>query len=300
MQFTSNILILHNLNIKRVQPFQEKKALRKFLAAQKKTNKTIGFVPTMGALHEGHLSLIELALNSCDIVVVSIFVNPTQFNNKEDLEKYPRTLENDIKLINNKFSEEIVIFAPNAQEIYGEHINSSQFNFGPVATFMEGKYRNGHFDGVGTIVKKLFEIVEPDKAFFGEKDYQQLLIIKKLVEITNLPVEVVGCKINREENGLARSSRNSLLSIDDRLESSFIYQNLQKAKNDFGTKSVKEIEDDIKLAFQKHPLLKLEYFEIANAQTLEPFIKLKKEAKYRAFIAAYANHVRLIDNIALN
>ncbi len=300
MQFTSNILILHNLNINRVQLFKEKKALRDFLSAEKTSHKTIGFVPTMGALHEGHLSLIEFAQTTCEVVVVSIFVNPTQFNNKEDLEKYPRTLDNDIKLIEEKFSRGIVIFAPNAQEIYGKEILSSHFDFGSVATFMEGKYRDGHFDGVGTVVKKLFEVVEPDKAFFGEKDYQQLLIIKKLVELTKLPVDVIGCKINREENGLARSSRNSLLSIEDKAESAFIYKSLQEAKNNFGIKSVKDIEKDIKFAFEKHPLLRLEYFEIANAQTLESFSESKQEEKYRAFIAAYAKNVRLIDNIALN
>lgn len=278
--------------------FKEKSALRNYLSAQKESNKTIGFVPTMGALHQGHLSLIEFAQSACDIVVVSIFVNPTQFNNQEDLEKYPRTLENDIQLIETQFSKNMIIFAPSAQEVYGENISSSHFNFGPVASFMEGKYRNGHFDGVGTIVKKLFEMVEPDKAFFGEKDFQQLLIIKKLVELTQLPVEVIGCKISREESGLARSSRNALLSKEDRLESAFIYQILQQAKADFGTKSVNDIESDIKIAFQQHPLLKLEYFEIANAKTLESFSNKKEE--YRAFIAAYANNVRLIDNIALN
>ncbi|MDT0295292.1 pantoate--beta-alanine ligase [Mesonia ostreae] len=278
--------------------FKEKSALRDYLSAQKKANKTIGFVPTMGALHDGHLSLIEFAKNACDIVVVSIFVNPTQFNNQEDLEKYPRTLDNDIQLIEKKTAKNSIVFAPSAQEVYGENVSSSHFNFGPVASFMEGKYRNGHFDGVGTIVKKLFEMVEPDKAFFGEKDFQQLLIIKKLVELTNLPVEVIGCEINREKCGLARSSRNALLSKEDRLESAFIYEILQQAKADFGTKSVIEIEEDIKTAFQQHPVLKLEYFEIANAKTLAPFSSQKE--KYRAFIAAYVKNVRLIDNIALN
>ena len=298
MQFTSIILILHNLNNKHVLLFKEKSALRNYLSAQKENNKTIGFVPTMGALHEGHLSLIEFAQSACDLVVVSIFVNPTQFNNEDDLEKYPRTLDSDIQLIKSKFPKNVIVFAPSAHEVYGENISSSQFNFGPVASFMEGKYRNGHFDGVGTIVKKLFEMVKPHKAFFGEKDFQQLLIIKKLVELTKLPIEVIGCKINREKSGLARSSRNALLSNKDRLESAFIYQTLQQAKANFGTKSVKEIERDIKTAFERHPLLKLEYFEVANAHTLEPFSNKKEQ--YRAFIAAYANNVRLIDNIALN
>lgn len=282
-----------------MQILKEKDALKRQIRALKNDGKSIGFVPTMGALHEGHLSLIDQALASCDNVVVSIFVNPTQFDNPEDLKKYPRTLEQDVAQI-KELSDEIIIFSPPASEMYGKSISSEEFSFDGLEHQMEGKYRKGHFNGVGTIVRRLFEMVEPDKAFFGEKDYQQLQIIKKLVEKQNLGVKVIGCPIHREGNGLARSSRNERLSPGERQTAAFIYQILQQVKEDFGTKSAQEISDWVSNKFDSQSTLNLEYFEIANAETLVSIQEEDKNEKYRAFIAVYSGDVRLIDNIALN
>ncbi|WZL90257.1 pantoate--beta-alanine ligase [Salinimicrobium sp. 3283s] len=282
-----------------MQILKEKEALRKLVRALKNDRHSIGFVPTMGALHEGHLSLIEQALSTCDKVVVSIFVNPTQFNNPEDLQKYPRTLEKDVELI-KQLSDDVIVFSPTASEMYGDSISSEEFSFDGLEYQMEGKYRSGHFNGVGTIVKRLFEMVEPDKAFFGEKDYQQLQIIKKLVEKQGLNVEVIGCPIYREKNGLARSSRNERLSAGERQKAAFIYEILQKVKEDFGTKSAKEITTWVSNQFESQPGLLLEYFEIANADNLLSVQEEDMTKKYRAFIAAYSGDIRLIDNIALN
>lgn len=299
MQFASNILVLHDLNLQLVQVFHHKKELNSFIENHKKTGENVGMVPTMGALHEGHLSLISLAQKSCALVVVSIFVNPTQFNNPEDLEKYPRTLKDDLALLKKSF-DNCIIFAPEVQEIYNDSITSEHFEFGEIASKMEGKYRAGHFDGVGTILKRLFEFVKPDKAFFGLKDYQQYLIVKKLVEITQQNVEIIGCPINREASGLARSSRNKQLSEEAQTQASLIYKILQEVKSEFGTKSVADIKKGVKNEFEKNPILKLEYFEISDADDLEPISNKNTQNKSRAFIAAYANNVRLIDNIALN
>ncbi|WP_029033959.1 pantoate--beta-alanine ligase [Salinimicrobium terrae] len=282
-----------------MQILKEKEALKKQVKALKKARQSIGFVPTMGALHEGHLSLIKLALSTCDKVVVSIFVNPTQFDNQDDLQKYPRILEKDVEQI-EQISGEVIVFSPPSSEMYGDRISSEKFSFDGLEYQMEGKYREGHFNGVGTIVKRLFEIVEPDKAFFGEKDYQQLQIIKKLVEKQGLNVEVVGCPIYREPNGLARSSRNERLSPEARQTAAIIYQILQQVKEEFGTKSAKEMSKWVTEKFESQPGLVLEYFEIANAEDLVSIQEKEINKKYRAFIAAYAGDIRLIDNIALN
>ena len=282
-----------------MQILKEKDSLKRQIRAFKNSGLSIGFVPTMGALHEGHLSLIKQALSSCDRVVVSIFVNPTQFDNSEDLEKYPRTLETDVERI-SAVSNDVLIFSPPSEEIYGSKIASEEFSFDGLENQMEGKFRKGHFNGVGTIVKKLFEMVEPDKAFFGEKDYQQLQIIRKLVEKHQLKVEIVGCPIDRESSGLARSSRNERLSPEDRQTASFIYRILQQVRADFGTKSATDINSWVLEEFRANPALKLEYFEIANADTLVRIQEKEKDQKYRAFIAAYSGDIRLIDNIALN
>ena len=282
-----------------MQILKEKRALKTQISEYKTEGLSIGFVPTMGALHEGHLSLMEQALSSCDKVVVSIFVNPTQFDNPQDLEKYPRTFEQDVARI-TALSPNILIFSPPASEIYGEDITSEEFSFDGLEFEMEGKFRKGHFNGVGTIVKKLFEMVQPDKAFFGEKDYQQLQIIKKLVEKYHLPVEIVGCPIHREASGLARSSRNERLSREERQNAAFIYNVLQQVKYNFGTKSAQELTAWVREEFEKSSFLKLEYFEIANADSLKTLEVKENGHKYRAFIAAYAGDIRLIDNIALN
>lgn len=282
-----------------MQIFREKTPLREAISALKVRNKTIGFVPTMGALHLGHLSLVKQASSHCDIVVVSIFINPTQFDNPKDLENYPRTLENDITLLKN-LELDLIIFTPNAYELYGDKVMAEEFAFDGLENEMEGRYRTGHFNGVGTVVKKLFEIVEPDKAFFGEKDYQQLQIIKKLTEKYKLPIEVIGCPIDREINGLARSSRNERLSAEVRREASFIYDILKQVKEKFGTNSAKSITQWVKEKFEAHPVLKLEYFEIADIVSLKTIDEKREGGQYRAFIAAFAGDVRLIDNIALN
>lgn len=278
--------------------FKEKHSLQQQVQVYKEKGLSIGFVPTMGALHEGHLALIKQALQVCDKVVVSIFVNPTQFDNESDLKKYPRNLKHDVKLL-SQLSDEIIIFSPEASVMYGDEVSSEEFYFDGLEHQMEGKFRKDHFNGVGTIVKKLFLMIEPQKAFFGEKDFQQLQIIKKLVEKQNLPVEVIGCPIEREVNGLARSSRNERLSPEDRQNAAFIYQVLQEVQANFGTKNANEVNTWVQSQFQNHPFLKLEYFEIADTATLMEMQEGENNKQYRAFIAAYVGDIRLIDNIAL-
>ncbi len=261
-------------------------------------DKTIGFVPTMGALHKGHLSLIKIASLNNDIVVVSVFVNPTQFDKPEDLEKYPRTFDADISLLKSVNCD--VVFTPTASEMYADKVQSSSFDFDGLEHLMEGKFRTGHFDGVGTIVKKFFEIVNPTNAYFGEKDFQQLQIVKKMVEKNKFPVAIIGCDIFREDDGLAMSSRNTLLTKSQRKAAPFIYKTLQKIQQLFGNKPVNECIKFVNDAFENHPDLTLEYFQIADEKTLK---KVKNEFSsknnYRAFIAVFAGKIRLIDNIKL-
>jgi len=282
-----------------MQVFREKRPLIQAIQKIKSDGKSIGLVPTMGALHEGHLSLVKSALKESDQVVVSIFVNPTQFDNPEDLEKYPRNLNKDIELLENETSD-IWVFSPTANELYGDKILSQNFDFEGLESVMEGEFRTGHFDGVGTVVKHLFEVITPDKAFFGEKDYQQLQIIRKLTEKTGLPVEIVGCPILREDSGLARSSRNERLSSQNRKEAAFIYQTLNDANRLFGIESADYVTSWVENQFKNNQHLKLEYFEIADSETLKKVNKKEKGKQYRAFIAAYSDGIRLIDNIALN
>jgi len=260
---------------------------------------TIGLVPTMGALHQGHLALVKKSLNENDRVVVSIFVNPTQFDNKEDLIKYPRTLEDDVALLKTVSKDKILVYAPTVEDIYEGNTLSQSFDFDGLEFEMEGKFRNGHFDGVGTIVKRFFEIVKPHRAYFGEKDFQQLAIIKKLVEKHNMPLKIIGCPIYRETNGLAMSSRNTRLKPDYKKAAPFIYKTLKTAKEKFGTKSANKVLEWVENEFAKHELLKLEYFIIADTKTLKPVKRKSNKKTYRAFIAVYADDIRLIDNIAL-
>ncbi|MFS4445752.1 pantoate--beta-alanine ligase [Maribacter sp. 2307UL18-2] len=264
-----------------------------------KENGSLGLVPTMGALHQGHISLVKKALSENDTVVVTIFVNPTQFDNKEDLDKYPDTLDADRKLL-GEVSENLIIFAPQAKEIYGSEIESESFDFGGLDTVMEGAFREGHFEGVGTIVEKLLTLVQPARAYFGEKDFQQLQIIKKLVVLKNIPVAIIGCPIVREPSGLAMSSRNERLSSELREEASFIYKTLCSAKARFGTKSAQVVTEWVERQFEEHPDLELEYFMISDIEKLRPVQRKRRNKKYRGFIAVYAKDVRLIDNIALN
>ncbi len=277
--------------------FKEKHALKVYLSKLKAQNKTIGFVPTMGALHQGHLSLIKKAKEKNDLVVVSIFVNPTQFDNKEDLAKYPKTLSNDTKLLESVSCD--ILFHPTVAEIYDKNIISKKFDFDGLEHEMEGKFRDGHFDGVGTIVKTLFEIVEPDKAYFGKKDFQQLQIIKKMVKKNRIHVKIKGCEIFREKDGLAMSSRNARLSKAHREAAPFIYNTLKQARKKFGTENASTISEWVEHLFKNHPLLDLEYFTIAEEKTLKTIKNKESGKKYRAFIAVFAGDIRLIDNIRL-
>ena len=266
----------------------------------KSKGSSIGFVPTMGALHNGHLSLVRKGLDQNDIVVVSIFVNPTQFDNQEDLVKYPRTLDADVSLLETISKTVIIVYAPTVEDIYGHNISSQTFTFDGLEHEMEGAFRDGHFDGVGTIVKRFFEIVKPERAYFGEKDFQQLQIIKKLVELHNIPVKVIGCAIHRATDGLAMSSRNTRLTSEHRESAPFIYETLKSAKIKFGIKSAKNVTEWVEKQFKRQPLLELEYFIIADTKTLKPVKRKSTKKTYRAFIAVYAGDIRLIDNIALN
>lgn len=278
--------------------FTQKKVLSLHLSTIIEANKTIGFVPTMGALHQGHLSLMEQALKENDIVVVSIFVNPTQFNNTEDLEKYPRTLDADVAKMKT-LSETLLVYAPDVDDIYEEKLASESFDYDGLELKMEGKHRLGHFDGVGTIVKRLFEIITPNKAYFGEKDFQQLQIVKKLVEKFQLSVQIIGCPIFREPSGLAMSSRNERLSPESRKKAAFIYETLLDAKKNFILKSAHETTEIVEKTFKKHPDFKLEYFEIADEKTLSICQKKDNSKKYRGFIAVFIENIRLIDNIPM-
>jgi len=277
--------------------FNNKKDLRDCLLDCKTNKKTIGFVPTMGALHEGHLSLIENAKQKNDIVVVSIFINPTQFDNVEDLKQYPKTIENDIKLLKSVACD--ILFSPSVEEIYSENIASEKFNFDGLEHQMEGAFRKGHFDGVGTIVKTLFKIIEPNIAYFGQKDFQQLQIVKKMVDKHHLNVNVQGCPIYREENGLAMSSRNARLSKEQKEAGPFIYRILNKIQHKFDTEDIPKINEWLENEFKKQPLLTLEYFTIADEKTLKTAKNKDTNKTYRAFIAVFAGDVRLIDNIGL-
>lgn len=279
--------------------FLEKREITKVLDVHKKSHRTIGFVPTMGALHDGHLALVEKALANNDVVVVSIFVNPTQFNNPEDLKKYPRTLDSDISLLAT-LSKDVLIYAPTVEDIYEGKTVSKSFDFDGLEFEMEGKFRHGHFDGVGTVVKRFFEILEPDNAYFGEKDFQQLQIIKKLVKKYRIPVNIIACEIHRESSGLAMSSRNARLKPDYVKVAPFIYETLKTAKIYFGTKSAKWVTKWVEKQFENHNLLQLEYFVIAEIDSLKVLKRKTPNKKYRGFIAVYAGDVRLIDNIALN
>lgn len=279
--------------------FYGKAALIDFLKSIKTTHSTIGFVPTMGALHQGHLALMQKSLSENENTVVSIFVNPTQFNNPEDLAKYPRTLEEDVKKL-TALSPKIILYAPTVEDIYDGQPVSQPFDFDGLENQMEGKFRPGHFNGVGTIVKRLFEIVEPTNAYFGEKDFQQLQIVKKMVAKSNLKVNVVGCPIYREANNLAMSSRNERLSAQEREAAAIIFQTLNVAKEKFKSKSATSVSEWVQKSFEKNPMFTLEYFVIADEATLLPCLRKNKNKKYRAFIAIVVNNIRLIDTISLN
>jgi pantoate--beta-alanine ligase len=270
--------------------------LKDKLKALKKTG-VIGFVPTMGALHAGHISLVEKAVSETQIVIVSIFVNPTQFNDKSDLEKYPRNLEADLKLLEKTGCQ--IIFAPKSEEIYPE-TDTRKFDFGDLETVMEGKHRPGHFNGVAQVVSKLFDMVQPDKAYFGLKDFQQLAIIKEMVAQLNLPVEIVPCPIVREEGGLAMSSRNELLTTEERKNAAVISETLFNANELKKHKSVNELENWIAATINKNPYLNVEYVEIVDDRRLQPVKSWDENCRKVCCVAVFCGKVRLIDNFVFN
>ncbi|QXP56877.1 pantoate--beta-alanine ligase [Cellulophaga sp. HaHa_2_95] len=298
MQISSNYISLRVVKYKQMLVIETKKELKDNLSAFISDSKSLGLVPTMGALHSGHLSLIEKASKENDQVVVSIFVNPTQFNNQNDLEKYPKTLESDLNLIKT-VSNDIIVYTPSVKEIYQNNVSAEIYDFQGLDTVMEGEFRDNHFNGVGTIVEELLTSIAPNKAYFGEKDFQQLQIIKKLIQIKAIPVEVIGCPIVREESGLAMSSRNERLSTPMRKEASFIYKTLKDAKEMFGTKNAIQVIEWVENQFENNEFLSLEYFQIADIDTLKSVTEKLNNKKYRAFIAVFVDDIRLIDNIAL-
>jgi len=260
----------------------------------KKEGKSIGLVPTMGALHEGHLSLVKEALKDNDVIFVSIFVNPTQFNNSKDLETYPRTLENDLQLLKEAGCS--YVFTPTVEEIYPEPDNRI-FDFGYLDTVMEGANRPGHFNGVGQIVSKLLTLIPADKAYFGMKDFQQVAIIKQLVKIINSDTEIVKCPIIRESDGLAKSSRNALLTKEHRKNAPIIHASLKKASTFVGDKNVKDIEEWVINEINSNQYLEVEYFKIVDEDTLQPVDKFENHNGVVGCITVQAGNVRLIDNI---
>lgn len=271
--------------------------LNQFIENQERSGKTIGFVPTMGALHEGHLSLVRRAVADNDVAVVSVFVNPTQFNDKNDLAKYPRTLTADAELLESVGCK--VVFAPEAEEMYSqEEMNSTfQFDFGGLDQVMEGKFRPGHFNGVVQVVSKLFRLVRPNRAYFGEKDFQQLAIIRRMVKLMNFDIEIIGCPIVRQDNGLARSSRNALLTEEQRNLAANIYAVLHESTTFYHMTTVKEVHDAVVAAVNRHEGLEVEYFDIVDGNTLQS-IKYWDDAEYVVgCITVRCCGVRLIDNI---
>lgn len=263
----------------------------------KNRKQTIGFVPTMGALHLGHISLVNQSKKENDFTFVTVFVNPTQFNNADDLVKYPRTEKQDLALLEQAGVD--AVFFPTVEDIYPNGELTEHFDFGGLENKMEGEFRPGHFAGVGTVVKRFFEIVQPDNAYFGEKDFQQLQIIRKMVLTQKLPVQIIPVAIKREEDGLAMSSRNQRLTPEMRKEAPLIFKVLNEAKIHLENHSIAETKKFVEKQFESSPLV-LEYFEIAEENTLESAIQKSSSQKIRAFIAVYADEIRLIDNLSLN
>ncbi|RLD47333.1 MAG: pantoate--beta-alanine ligase [Bacteroidetes bacterium] len=278
-----------------MRTLKRKGEIESLLENYRNNEKSIGFVPTMGALHRGHLSLIRKAKEENDICVCSIYVNPTQFNNPNDLEKYPRQLEEDIKLLENINCD--ILFAPDNEEMYPENEDEMSFNFGELENVMEGKYRPGHFMGVGTIVKKLLDIVKPNRAYFGKKDYQQLLIIRSVCEQYNIDTEIIGCEIIREEDGLAMSSRNKRLSPKQREEAPYIYSVLDYASIMGRRMQVTDLKDWVAKKISSNKEMELEYFEVCDANDLSIIKEWGYDQKVMGFIVVNMGDIRLIDNI---
>lgn len=269
--------------------------LRSFVTEERKQGHRIAFVPTMGALHEGHLSLVRRALKENDCCIVSVFVNPTQFNNPRDLETYPRTLDADSHLLASIGTT--ALFAPEVETIYPEP-DTRVFHVGAVAEVMEGKYRPGHFNGVMQVVSRLFDLVQPDCAYFGEKDFQQIAVLRAMAREIKSPVEIIACPIVREEDGLARSSRNTLLSEEGRAQAPNIYRILSESRTWSKELSPKAVIERATQLLDAIPTLRVEYFEIVDADTLQPITRWEDSPKPHGCITVYCGGVRLIDNIA--
>ena len=271
-------------------------ALQNALYAPRKAGKRIGLVPTMGALHDGHASLIRRSVKDCDVTVVSVFLNPTQFNDQNDLARYPRTLEADCALAETCGAD--IVFAPSVKEIYPTP-DTRTFAFPPVTTVMEGAYRPGHFNGVCQVVSRLFYIIKPQRAYFGEKDWQQIAVIKRLVTFINSPVEIIECPTIREKDGLAKSSRNALLAPDERLLAAKIYAVLQESVARSKTKTVAEVHDEVVHQLNAADGLDVEYFDIVDGRTLLSVTQWDQAAEVVGCITVYcgATPIRLIDHI---
>jgi len=282
-----------------MKTFKTISEIKAHISELKKQGKSIGFVPTMGALHNGHISLTGYSKKLTDYTVVSIFVNPTQFNDPKDLDKYPRDVENDTKKLEAAGVD--FLFLPTVEEIYPEK-DSREFEFGLLDKVMEGKYRKGHFNGVAQVVSKLFEIVNPDKAFFGLKDFQQYAIIKELVRkyMPNNKIEIIGCPIIRETDGLAMSSRNLLLTKAQRNNAALINKTLFKAVELSKDKSIEEIKKFVNEEINRNDFLEVEYFEIVNDTTLEEINSWDEKNSKVGCIAVYCGSIRLIDNVYFN
>ena len=261
--------------------------------------KNLGLVPTMGSLHKGHIKLIEKCSSKCDETIVSIFVNPTQFNNKKDLANYPQSIKNDIQII-KKINPNTIIYTPMESDLYTSPPKAQIFDLDGIDKIIEGKFRKGHFQGVATVVKILFEKFSPDYAFFGEKDFQQILVIKKLIKKYDFEVKIRSVSTVRENNGLAMSSRNILLDKKTRYDAKIIYESLCIAKKMIKTNDIIKIKDFISNLFLVNKKFHLEYFCIAESNSLDEIVSFSPNIKIRAFICARFQRVRLIDNIALN
>jgi len=279
--------------------FRRKSDLLLKLNNLKKNNFKIGLVPTMGALHHGHTSLVKKSIKENDHTIVSIFINPTQFNDKKDLKLYPKNLTKDCTHLDS-ISSDIIIFAPEINDIYDNNLSVKKFDFNGLDKFMEGKYRKGHFNGVATIVTHLFNIVNPNNAYFGEKDFQQLRIIQQLVIDNNISVNVLGCQTIREKDGLALSSRNIKLSSHCRKFASKVYEIINYARINFHSMTFDEIYSYVDKFFYNISEIELEYFTIAESKFLQPVKEKRRNKQYRAFIAVKLDGIRLIDNMALN
>ena len=274
--------------------YRTKTDLSAHLLSLKSEGLSIGLVPTMGALHQGHMSLVEKAGAENDIVVVSIFVNPTQFNDLSDLEHYPRTLDQDLEMLRRLETD--LVFVPPVEEMYPAHDERS-FDLGGLDRVMEGLHREGHFNGVAQIVSKLFLLVGPHRAYFGQKDFQQLVIIRRLVEILELDISIVSCPIIREEDGLAMSSRNVRLSKEERKLAPFIYKTLLQARARMKDLSPAQVKEWVRLQFESQPALDLEYIEIVEDKGLSPIEDWAEAVNKVACVAVHLGEVRLIDNL---